>query len=115
MKSKERLLVVDLDGVLCEETGRWDDYATRSLLPGAILKLKALSEIYEVTLYTARPSDEAFWDTVRWLQKHGIDKLVRRVIFDKPRGVCYVDDRAIMNLDELFEPAALDETLNKGE
>jgi hypothetical protein len=98
MKPKERLLVVDLDGVLCEETGRWDDYGVRPHIPGAIAKLRALSEVYEITLYTARPSDDAFWVTVEWLQRHGVDKLVTRVVFDKPRGFCYVDDRSMLTL-----------------
>ena len=87
------VLVLDMDGVICEETERWDDFAGRSMIEGVPELLETLSEKYSIVLMTARVGREAFWATVRWLQIHLIDGYFDEVIFNKPIAQHYVDDK----------------------
>lgn len=100
-KPKSSRLVIDIDGIIFEETGRWDDFHLRKPIPGAIEKIKALSLQYDIILYTARKSEEGFWPTIRALIKYGLDEHVINVVFDKPIGIKYIDDKSINNLEDM--------------
>ena len=39
---------------------------------------------------------ELIWE---WLKKHNLDEFVKEVTAEKPRAVCYIDDKAIRFLD----------------
>lgn len=94
-------IIVDLDGVLFEETGRWDDFGSRKPILENIERLKELSKKYEITIYTARRCEEAFWPTIYSLIQHNLDKVITNVVFDKPIGIKYIDDKSQTNFEEL--------------
>ncbi len=87
------VLVLDMDGVICNETDRWDDFAERTMIEGVPEMLAALAVKYSIVLQTARTGREVFWVTVRWLQEHGIAHYFDEVIFNKPFAQHYVDDK----------------------
>ena len=87
------VLVLDMDGVICNETDRWDDFDSRVMLEGVPEMLETLSKKYSIVLMTARVGREAFWATVRWLQIYLIDVYFDEVIFNKPIAEHYVDDK----------------------
>lgn len=95
------VIVLDLDGVILEEGESWEDYSTRKPLPGIVDTVKRLSSRYILDIYTARRSTDSFWLTIQILKDYGLDKHVRRVVFDKPPGKFFVDDRSLTSLEEL--------------
>ena len=98
-----KVIVLDLDGIICEETGRWTDFDKRHMLPVALHVIPTLcDEGYIIDVYTARRSEEAFWDTIRFFQTYELDQFIRRIVFDKPIGIIYVDDKSVSSLPKLF-------------
>jgi len=96
-------LVLDLDGVLCEETGRHDDYVDRKPLSDQIAALKRIRHHFRhVILFTARYPED-FWITVGWLEKHGLVDLITCVQMGKPQAFAYVDDKSKISVCDLEE------------
>lgn len=96
-KPARKVLVIDIDGVLFQETHRWDDYTKREPIIRTMRKLRKLKESgeYDFIAYTARRKEEAFWETIRAFQRYGIDDLFLYISFEKPAAVGYVDDRGL--------------------
>lgn len=107
-ENDRRTVAVDLDGVLAEYDG-WEGLdAIGDPVEGAEAFLEALSERFEVVIYTTRlnpnPFDE---DTPRtslerckqivvgWLERHDLPYDDVFVGTGKPIAVAYVDDRAV--------------------
>ena len=90
--TKQRVIAFDIDGVLCEETNKPDDYADRRPVQLGIACVKyAKRQGAKVILYTARyPEDEEV--TRRWLRKHKVP--FDELFLGKPKADAYVDDRA---------------------
>jgi len=94
---------VDFDGVIHDHKGLGDGTISGDILPGARDALKRLAEKYRIVIFTAKAKPdrplingkngiELVWE---WLEKHDVAKYVDSVTSEKPRAVCYIDDKAI--------------------
>jgi phosphoheptose isomerase len=107
-------VAVDFDGVIYKNSkGFHDGTIYDDPVEGAYEGLERLSKYYNVIVWTAKArSDrglvngktgaELIWE---WLEKEGMSKFVSEVTAEKPRGVAYIDDKAIRftGWKELFE------------
>ena len=95
-KPKPRTYVFDIDGVVCSQDKK-GDYRKAKPLKRRILKINQLyKEGNTIIFYTSRGyltklnwsglTDKQF---KRWKLKH------HEIIFGKPYGDCYIDDRAV--------------------
>lgn len=95
---------VDFDGVIhkCSK-GYYDGTIYDEPVPGAHEALKTLSENYTVIVHSCKArSDrglvngktgaELIWE---WLEKHNLSQFVSKVTSEKPRAVCYIDDKSV--------------------
>jgi uncharacterized HAD superfamily protein len=86
-------VAVDIDGVLCEETGTFGDYAYRKPMKAGLDLVRELNrQGHTVVLYTARWAEDAAV-TQNWLDSYKVQ--YERVVYDKPLANVYVDDRAM--------------------
>lgn len=109
--SEQKLLVMDLDGTLCEQTSGGDAYWTAAPKQDVIDRVNQLREEgWHVTIHTARGMRTYNGDvtliqvnleakTVDWLDRHKVR--FDRLVFGKPAGDKYVDDRGL-NPDEFL-------------
>jgi hypothetical protein len=103
IQKRKKQIAIDIDGVIIEDTGRWDDYSNRKFISGAIEKIKQLSEVYDIVFYTSRKTEEAFWPTIEMFYNAGLDEVSLGIYFDKPICDFYIDDKAIaQNLDHFL-------------
>ena len=104
-----RTLCVDIDYTLCvSEAG---DYANAEPIPGAKEALDRLrGDGWVIVLHTGRHFNN--WQvTVDWLAAHGFE--YDQIVFGKPPGRYYIDDRAIPfdnNWDAILERLAQEGT-----
>ena len=95
---------IDFDGVIhkCSK-GYYDGTIYDDPMEGAYEALERISQKYTVIMYTAKAKPdrglvngktgtELVWE---WLKKHDMAKFVSKVTAEKPRAVCYIDDKAI--------------------
>ena len=95
---------IDFDGVIhkCSK-GYYDGTIYDDPIEGSHEALEKLSEKYTVIIYTTkakpdrglvngRQTIELIWE---WLEKHDMAKFVSKVTSEKPRAVCYIDDKAV--------------------
>jgi hypothetical protein len=73
------------------------------MLEGAKEALEELSKNYRIIVFTAKAKPdrplvngktgtELVWE---WLEKHDVAQYVDSITSEKPRAVCYIDDKAI--------------------
>lgn len=95
---------IDFDGVIhrCSK-GFYDGTIYDEPIEGSFAALKQLSEKYTIIIYSAKAKPdrplvdgktgvELIWE---WLKKHNMDVFVKEVTSEKPRAVCYIDDKAV--------------------
>lgn len=95
---------IDFDGVIhrCSK-GYYDGTIYDTPIEGAEEALRELSEQYTVIVYTckAKPDrglvngktgTQLVWE---WLEKNNLSKYVSKVTAEKPRAVCYIDDKGV--------------------
>lgn len=95
---------IDFDGVIhkCSK-GYYDGTIYDDPVDGAYEALEKIASKYTVIMYTAKAKPdrglvngktgtELVWD---WLEKHNMSQFVNKVTSEKPRAVCYIDDKAI--------------------
>jgi phosphoheptose isomerase len=95
---------VDFDGVIhrCSK-GYYDGTIYDDPVEGAYEALERISQKYTIIVYTAKakpdrglvngkPGTTLVWE---WLKKHDMAKFVNKVTAEKPRAVCYIDDKGI--------------------
>ena len=95
---------VDFDGVIhkCSK-GYYDGTIYDDPIDGAYEALERLSSKYTVIMHTAKAKPdrglvngktgiELVWE---WLEKHNMSQFVSKVTSEKPRAVCYIDDKGI--------------------
>ena len=95
---------IDFDGVIhkCSK-GYYDGTIYDDPIEGAYEALERITEKYTIIMYTtkAKPDrglvngktgTELVWE---WLKKHDMAKFVNKVTAEKPRAVCYIDDKGI--------------------
>lgn len=84
--------LVDLDGVLNNYSGKYNEYEVPTIKDGAKEFLEELSKNYDIEIFTVRNKIR----TIEWLQKNGIIHLIKEVTNVKnPYASIIIDDRAI--------------------
>ena len=99
---------IDFDGVIHKNSkGFYDGTVYDSPVEGVKEALELISQKYIIIVYSAKARKdrmlinnktgvELIWE---WLKKHNLDEFVKEVTAEKPRAVCYIDDKAIRFLD----------------
>ncbi len=95
---------IDFDGVIhkCSK-GYYDGTIYDDPIEGSYEALEKISKEYTIIVYTAKAKPdrglvngksgtELVW---AWLEKHDMAKFVSKVTSEKPRAVCYIDDKAV--------------------
>jgi hypothetical protein len=104
LDDETKTIAIDFDGVIHSfEFGFHDGTIYGTPLPGSLESIKKIAEKYKIVIYTAKAKKdrplingktgtELVWE---WLKKYEIDTLITDVTAEKPRAVCYIDDKAI--------------------
>ena len=95
---------IDFDGVIHKNSkGFYDGTVYDEPLPGVKDALKQISKKYIIIVYSAKArmdrmlingktGVELIWE---WLEKNDLEQYIEDVTAEKPRAVCYIDDKAI--------------------
>lgn len=95
---------VDFDGVIHKNSkGYFDGTIYDDPIEGAEEFLKKLSSKYTVIIHTCKAKSdrglvdgktgsELVWE---WLKKHNLNQYVSKVTAEKPRALCYIDDKSV--------------------
>lgn len=95
---------IDFDGVIHRNSkGFYDGTVYDVPIEGAREALESISKKYTIIVYSAKARAdrmlidgktgvELIWE---WLKKHDMDRFVKDVTAEKPRAVCYIDDKAV--------------------
>lgn len=103
-EEEKNTIAIDFDGVIHSfELGFHDGTIYGTPIEGAIESIKKLSQKYKLVLYTAKAkSDRPLVNgktgkelVLDWLKKYNIDHYFNDVTAEKPRCICYIDDKAI--------------------
>ncbi len=99
---------IDFDGVIHDNyDGFGDGTIYGPLIDGAYESLENLSKKYNIIIFTAKAkSDRPLIDSKtgshlvwEWLKKHNLAQFVKQVTAEKPRGLVYIDDKALRFVD----------------
>ena len=94
---------IDFDGVIHRNSkGFFDGTVYDVPVDGVYEALQSISKNYTIIVYSAKARKdrmliknktgvELIWE---WLKKYKLDKFVTDVTSEKPRAVCYIDDKA---------------------
>jgi len=103
-----RQIGIDFDGVIhrCSK-GFYDGTIYDDILPGAKESIIELSNHYTLICYTAKARHDrpvvggkTGTELVReWLERHDILQYFKDVTAEKPRAVCYIDDKGVRFTD----------------
>ena len=98
-------IAIDFDGVIHGNSkGFYDGTIYDSPIEGSIDAIKWFnSRGYDIVLFTAKAKpdrplvknktgEELIWE---WLKKYEIDNFVKEITCEKPRAICYIDDKGI--------------------
>jgi hypothetical protein len=97
-------IAIDFDGVIHSfELGFHDGTIYGTPIEGSIEAIKQIAKKYTIVIYTAKAKKdrplvkgktgtELVWE---WLKKYQLDSYIKEVTAEKPRCICYVDDKAI--------------------
>ena len=103
-QEETNIIAIDFDGVIhSHHLGFHDGTVYGYPLDGAIDNIKKLAIKYSIIVYTAKAKPdrplvngktgiELIWE---WLIKHDLDLCIKEVTAEKPRAICYIDDKAI--------------------
>ena len=104
LADETKTIAIDFDGVIHSfELGFHDGTIYGTPLPGSLESIKRIAKKYKIVIYTAKAKKdrplinnktgtELVWE---WLKKYEIDSLISEVTAEKPRAICYIDDKAI--------------------
>ena len=99
---------IDFDGVIHKNSkGFFDGTVYDDPIEGVSRALEMISKKYTIIVYSAKARKdrmlinektgvELIWD---WLDRHHLSKYVKEVTSEKPRAVCYIDDKAFRFTD----------------
>tara|TARA_Y100000296_G_scaffold84928_1_gene119582 strand:- start:217 stop:597 length:381 start_codon:yes stop_codon:yes gene_type:complete len=99
---------IDFDGVIHKNSkGFYDGTIYDEPVPGAKEALEEISKKYKIVVFSAKARKdrmlingktgvELIWE---WLEGHNMSQYISEVTAEKPRAVCYIDDKAIQFLD----------------
>lgn len=103
-KEESNTIAIDFDGVIHSfELGFHDGTIYGTPIEGSIEAIQRLSKKYIIVIYTAKAKKdrplvngktgtELVWE---WLEKYKIANIISDVTAEKPRCICYIDDKAI--------------------
>jgi hypothetical protein len=104
IQDESRTIAIDFDGVIHSfEHGYHDGTIYGTPIDGTHSALDSLAKKYKLVIYTAkakkdRPLINGKTGTEliqEWLKKYELDKYVSEITAEKPRCICYIDDKAI--------------------
>ena len=97
-------IAIDFDGVIhkCSK-GFHDGTIYDDPVEGSLESVRKLAEKYTIVVYSAKARGdrplvngktgiELIWE---WLKEYGFSEYVQEVTAEKPRAICYIDDRAV--------------------
>ena len=87
----KRVILIDLDGLLNEYTGKFEKVLIPDMKIGADLFLEKLAQEFEIKIFTTRNK----LLTAKWLIKNNLDKYVEDITNTKDLAWLYVDDRTV--------------------
>ena len=99
---------IDFDGVIHKNSkGFFDGTVYDVPIEGVSRALEMISKKYTIIVYSAKARKdrmlisgktgvELIWD---WLDQHHLSKHIKEVTSEKPRAVCYIDDKAFRFTD----------------
>lgn len=96
--TKNKTVLIDLDGVLNDYTGNFDKNIIPPIKIGASKFLKNLSEKYVIKLFTARNKMVA----AKWVIENKLDDYISDITNIKEPCWVYIDDRCI-SFDGCFD------------
>lgn len=97
-------IAIDFDGVIHSfELGFHDGTIYGTPIEGSIEAIKRIAKKYTIVVYTAKAKQdrplingktgtELVWE---WLKKYKLDEYIKDITAEKPRCICYIDDKAI--------------------
>jgi len=97
-------IAIDFDGVIHSfDLGFHDGTIYGTPIEGSIEAIKQIAKKYTIVIYTAKAKKdrplvngktgtELVWE---WLKKYQLDSYIKDVTAEKPRCICYIDDKAI--------------------
>ena len=97
-------IAIDFDGVIHSfELGFHDGTIYGTPIEGSIEAIKRIAKKYTIVIYTAKAKQdrplingktgtELVWE---WLKKYELDQYIKDITAEKPRCICYIDDKAI--------------------
>lgn len=88
---KKKTILVDLDGVLNQYNGNFNQDLIPEIKEGAKDFLKILHQEYDIKILTTRDIPK----TIEWLIKHDIKKYISEVTNTKEPAFLLIDDRCI--------------------
>jgi len=103
-KEESNTIAIDFDGVIHSfELGFHDGTIYGTPIFGSIDAIKKIAKKYNIVIYTAKAKKdrplingktgvELIWE---WLKKYNLDKYITDITAEKPRCICYIDDKAI--------------------
>ena len=91
MKPFKKTILVDLDGVLNQYTGGYNEDFIPPIREGAYDFLKKLSESYKVIIFTSRDSSKIS----KWIEENGLKDLISDVTNTKVPSFLMIDDRCL--------------------
>jgi len=87
----KKKILIDLDGVLNEYIGQFDENFIPVIKSGAKEFLQNLAKDYEVKLFTTRNKSLAS----NWVRENSLDELITDITNIKEPAYLYIDDRCI--------------------
>ena len=114
INEESNTIAIDFDGVIHSfELGFHDGTIYGTPIEGSIESIKKIAEKYTIVIYTAKAKKdrplvngmtgtELVWE---WLHKYDLAKYVKDVTAEKPRCICYIDDKAVqfINWDQALK------------
>lgn len=103
-KEEKENIAIDFDGVIhLNNMGFGDGTIYGDAIDGSIKAIKNLSKKYNIIIYTAKAKQDrplvngktGIELVYEWLSKHGLSDCISNVTAEKPRCICYIDDKAI--------------------
>ena len=106
----KKTIAIDFDGVIHKNSkGFHDGTIYDDPIEGSYEALEKLAKKYTIIVYTCKAKPDRglvngktgttlVWE---WLEKHDMAKFVSKVTSEKPRAVCYIDDKAVRFTDWL--------------
>ena len=97
-------IAIDFDGVIHSfELGFHDGTIYGTPIEGSIEAIKKIAKKYTIVIYTAKAKKdrplingktgtELIWE---WLRKYQLDSYIKDITAEKPRCICYEDDKAV--------------------